>query len=91
VELDRRIWTVEVAGGGIDVRAGEPTAAEVSIRTDPETLVGLLEDPRRLDAAVSDQSVVVEGDLRVLRRVLQMATTAASPAAAGARRPIGYD
>ncbi|HEY5198608.1 MAG TPA: winged helix-turn-helix transcriptional regulator [Solirubrobacteraceae bacterium] len=75
VELDDRVWTVDVvAAGELGVHAGEPTAADASIRTDPETLVAVLEDPRRLDAAIDDDTVTVTGDLAGVRRLLRSAT-----------------
>jgi DNA-binding HxlR family transcriptional regulator len=76
LELDQRVWTVELAGGRVHVEAGEPMTAETSIRTDPETLVALLQDPRGLDAAVSDHSVAVAGDTSALRRILNAASVA---------------
>jgi predicted lipid carrier protein YhbT len=80
IELDERVWTVELAAGRVRVQHGEPTSADVSVRTEPETLVALLEDSQGLDAAVSDGSLVVTGDATALRRLLQTATSAA-PAA----------
>lgn len=74
LELDQCVWTVTLTAGRIHIQAGEPIAADTSIRTDPETLVALLEDPGGLDTAVSDGSVVVAGDLSALRRLLQAVT-----------------
>jgi DNA-binding HxlR family transcriptional regulator len=80
LELHERVWTIEIAAGQLQVQPGEPTRADVSVHTDPETLVALLEDSPALDAAVADGSVVVTGDTSALRRLLRTATSA-SPAA----------
>jgi DNA-binding HxlR family transcriptional regulator len=81
VELDERVWTIEIVAGRLDVQTGEPTAADVSIHTDPETLVALLDGSYPLDSAVADGSVVVTGDTSALQRLLQAASSG-SPAAA---------
>jgi hypothetical protein len=80
LELDDRVWTLRTVAGQVHVEPGEPSRADVCLRTDPETLNALLGDPAALDAAVSDGSVVAAGDLSALRRLLQAATIAA-PAA----------
>ena len=79
-ELDDRVWTIRAASGQVSVEPGEPARADASLRTDPETLNALLDDPAALDAAVSGGSVAVAGDLPALRRLLQ-AVTVPSPAA----------
>jgi DNA-binding HxlR family transcriptional regulator len=79
LQLDERVWTIEGIAGEVRVQSGEPTGADVSVHTDPETLVALLEDSNALDGAVSDGSVVVTGDTLALRRLLRTATSA-SPA-----------
>jgi DNA-binding HxlR family transcriptional regulator len=80
LELDERVWTVESVAGQVRVHPGEPTTADVSIHTDPETLVALLEDSRALDAALADGSVIVTGDVSALGRLLETAASA-SPTA----------
>jgi DNA-binding HxlR family transcriptional regulator len=70
LDLDERVWTVEVAAGRVHVQPGEPARADVSVHTDPETLVALLEDRQALDAAMADGSLVVTGDASALRRLL---------------------
>lgn len=79
-ELDDRVWAIRTASGQVHVEPGEPARADVSLRADPETLNALLGNPAALDAAVSDGSVVVAGDLPALRGLLQ-AVTIPSPAA----------
>jgi DNA-binding HxlR family transcriptional regulator len=46
LELDGAVWTVAIAGGRIEIAAGEPDSADLALCTDPQTLVALLEDPR---------------------------------------------
>jgi DNA-binding HxlR family transcriptional regulator len=73
LELDERVWTVGVAGGRLRAQAGEPAGADFSLRTDPETLVDLLEAPDALDAALADGSAAISGDRSALRAMLQTA------------------
>jgi DNA-binding HxlR family transcriptional regulator len=77
LELDQHVWTIEIAPGRVSVQPGEPTRADVSVQTDPESLLAMLDDPDALDAAVSGGRVVVTGDASALRRLLQSATVAA--------------
>jgi DNA-binding HxlR family transcriptional regulator len=73
-DLDGRRWTVRTADGDVDVQPGEPTHADVSIRTDPTTLNALLEDPHTVDAALFEGTIVVTGDLAALRQLLEAVT-----------------
>ncbi len=73
-ELDDRIWTVRTVDGDLDVQPGGPTSADVFLRTDPKTLNSLLNDPHTLDAAMSDATIIVKGNLSALRQLLQAAT-----------------
>jgi DNA-binding HxlR family transcriptional regulator len=73
-ELDDRIWTVRTVDGDLDVQPGEPTRADVFLRTDPKTLNALLNDPHTLDAAMSDATMIVKGNLSALRQLLRAAT-----------------
>lgn len=76
VELDERVWTIETLAGQLRVQPGEPTSsADVSVQTDPGTLVALIEDCHALDAAVADGRVLVSGDRSALRRLLKSALT----------------
>ena len=74
LELDGRIWTVRLASGGVEVRSGEPAAADVSLRTDPTTFSTLLTDPSRLQAASADGTVAVVGDPSAIDRLLHAVT-----------------
>jgi hypothetical protein len=71
------VWTIEIAPGRASVEPGEPTRADVSVHSDPESLVEILDDPNALDAAISDGRVVLTGDTSELRRLLESATSAA--------------
>jgi DNA-binding HxlR family transcriptional regulator len=70
LELNDRVYTVGVNNGQMHVQAGEPTMPDVSLRTDPWTLNTLLDDPSKLDLAVSEGTADVEGDWSALRRLL---------------------
>ncbi|MEH1163976.1 winged helix-turn-helix transcriptional regulator [Micromonospora sp. CPCC 205539] len=78
VELDDRVWTVRTAAGQVQVEPGETSRPDACLRTDPETLNALLNDPGALDVALSGGSVVVTGDLSALRLLLR-AVSAPSP------------
>lgn len=71
LDLDDRVWTIRTAAGRVLVEPGEPSTADVSLRTDAQTLNDLLGNPAALDAAVADGTVVLAGNLSALRRLLQ--------------------
>lgn len=77
VELNERVWTIKVARGRVDAQPGEPVGADFSLRTDPETLVALLDDPDTLDAALAEGSAEITGDGSALAKILQ--TTGSTP------------
>jgi DNA-binding HxlR family transcriptional regulator len=66
LDLDGSIWTVCVESGKVQVQSGEPATADISLRTDPKTLGGLLANPASLDAALAGGSVTLVGDPRAL-------------------------
>jgi hypothetical protein len=70
LQLNDRSWTVEIEDGRLQVQSGKPTAPDVSLRTDPETFNALLDDPSKLDAAVSERRAVVTDDWSALLRLL---------------------
>ena len=74
LELDGRVWTVRLASGRAQVQPGEPATADVSLRTEPKTLSGLLADPATLATACADGSVAVVGDLSAIHRLLHAVT-----------------
>jgi len=86
LELDDRVWAVRMDAGRLHVQPGEPASPDASLRTDPTTLNLLLETPGKLDAAVSDGSVVVTGAISALRRLLQ-AVTPPPPSDSGSGAP----
>ncbi|MBD2892154.1 hypothetical protein amrb99_10640 [Actinomadura sp. RB99] len=70
LDLDGSIWTVRVESGEVHVQSGEPARADISLRTDPKTLGGLLADPASLDAALAEGRLAFVGDLPTLNRLL---------------------
>jgi DNA-binding HxlR family transcriptional regulator len=74
LELDGRVWTVRLASGRAEVQPGEPATADVSLRTEPKTLGGLLADPGTLATACADGSVAVVGDMAAIGRLLHAVT-----------------
>jgi DNA-binding HxlR family transcriptional regulator len=70
LDLHNRVWTIRIEDGHVQVLAGEPNEPDASLRTDPKTLNALLEDPGKLDAAVSDGIAAIAGDPSALRRLL---------------------
>ncbi|WP_049563022.1 winged helix-turn-helix transcriptional regulator [Nonomuraea sp. SBT364] len=70
LELDGSVWTVRVAAGEVQTESGEPATADISLRTDPKTLGGLLADPASLDAALAEERVALVGDPQTLNRLL---------------------
>ncbi|MFC0622695.1 winged helix-turn-helix transcriptional regulator [Kribbella deserti] len=78
LELDGAIWTVSVDGGEVQVESGEPAKADISLRTDPKTLGGLLADPASLDTTLAQGAMSFVGDLQALKRLLQLYTPASA-------------
>jgi DNA-binding HxlR family transcriptional regulator len=76
LELDDRVWTVRTVAGRLDVVQGEPTDPDASLRADPAMLNALLEGTADLDAALSEDSIGVAGDIPALRRLLRSVTGA---------------
>ncbi|GAA0928815.1 winged helix-turn-helix transcriptional regulator [Virgisporangium aurantiacum] len=74
LELDGRVWTVRTASGRVEVEAGEPATADVSLRAAAGTFSALLADPAALATAVADGSVAVVGDQSAIERLLHAVT-----------------
>ncbi|MBA8956067.1 winged helix-turn-helix transcriptional regulator [Actinomadura namibiensis] len=70
LDLDGSVWTVRASSGEVQVRSGEPATADISLRTDPRTLGGLLDDPASLDSALAEGSVALVGDPLTLKQLL---------------------
>jgi DNA-binding HxlR family transcriptional regulator len=75
LDLDDRVWTVRTENERVHVKSGEPINPHACLRTDPKTLNALLDDPGKLDAAVSEGSAAVTGDRSALRRLLDAVAT----------------
>lgn len=73
LELDERVWTIDVADAHLRARSGEPPHADVTLRTDPETLVDVLQRADSMAAAVADGRADVSGDASLLRQLLRTA------------------
>ncbi|WP_433724215.1 winged helix-turn-helix transcriptional regulator [Actinoplanes sp. CA-051413] len=71
LELDGRVWTVRSVSGRVEVQAGEPATAAVSLRTDPRTYSALLTDPAKLAGVCADGSAAVVGDMSAVERLLR--------------------
>ncbi len=74
LELDDRVWTVQTENGELHVQPGPPAHADVWLRTDPKTLNALLNDPHTLHAAMSEATIVVNGNISALHRLLRSVT-----------------
>ncbi|WP_344210415.1 winged helix-turn-helix transcriptional regulator [Kribbella sancticallisti] len=72
LDLDGSVWTVSVDSGKVEVRTGEPTTADISLRTDPKTLGSLLANPASLDSALTEGTVALVGDLQALNHLLSL-------------------
>lgn len=75
LDLHNRVWTIRAEDGRVQVLAGEPNEPDASLCTDPKTLNALLEDPGKLDAAVSDGTAAIAGDPSALRLLLDAVAT----------------
>ncbi|MGX6604737.1 winged helix-turn-helix transcriptional regulator [Micromonosporaceae bacterium Da 78-11] len=62
VELDGRVWTVRSGKGDVLVEPGEPAHPAGSLRTDPQTLNALLDEPATLREAIAAGRAEVTGD-----------------------------
>ena len=71
LELDGRVWTVQMAAGRVEVQPGETATAAASLRAEPKTLSALLTDPATLATACADGSAAVVGDVSAIERLLR--------------------
>jgi hypothetical protein len=79
LDLDGSVWTVRVESGQVHVASGEPTTADISLRTDPKTLGNLFAEPTTLDALLADGSVAFVGDRSALEQLLYGVGETAQP------------
>jgi DNA-binding HxlR family transcriptional regulator/putative sterol carrier protein len=74
LSLDLRLgperFRVAVAEGRLDAERGEAERPDVTLATDPDTLVGLLYGGADVEAAVATGTARLEGDAEALRRFL---------------------
>jgi DNA-binding HxlR family transcriptional regulator len=73
LQLDDRVWTITSPNGRPEIQCDDTAVADVSVRTDPDTLNALLLNPGGLDAAIATGSVQTEGNLSALRRLIHVA------------------
>lgn len=73
IQLDDRVWTVESAAGQLHISQGPAVDPVASLRTDPQRLNALIDDPRSLDDALAAGTAVVTGDDAAVRRLLESA------------------
>lgn len=73
LELDDRVWTVRMAAGEAHILPGEPDRPDATLRTTPETLNALVDDPAALDTALAGGNATATGDLAAVRRLLRAA------------------
>jgi SCP-2 sterol transfer family len=73
VQLDDRVWTISAPRGRLEIQPEEPVAPDAAIQTDPGTLAALLLHPDALDAAIASGSVLAEGNIAALRRLIRVA------------------
>ena len=62
LEFNGEVWTVRAEAGEVLVEQGEPIRPDGSLRTDPQTLNTLLDDPSTLPAAITAVTAEVTGD-----------------------------
>lgn len=73
VQLDDRVWTIASPDGQLTIEPGEPTGPDASLKADPHTLNALLFDPAGLDTSIAKGTIEVEGDVKAIRRLLEVA------------------
>ena len=73
LQLDERVWTVRTGAGGLTVQPGEPAGASASLRTTPDALNRMIEDPGALGAALAEGNAEATGDVAALHNLLRSA------------------
>ena len=85
-----RSSTPTVADGRFEIGRGEATAPDVTIETDPGTLIALVHGRRPLDEALRAGDVAITGDQRAAKRFLglfPLPEPAAAAASADRKEP----
>ncbi|HEY4464454.1 MAG TPA: alkyl sulfatase C-terminal domain-containing protein [Streptosporangiaceae bacterium] len=80
-----RAFGVWLDGAAVDVRHELPGRPDATITTDTATLLSVLGDHEELPAALKAATVAVDGDRRVVQRLVS-GVAVPEPAPAGARR-----
>jgi DNA-binding HxlR family transcriptional regulator len=71
IQLDGQSWTALIHDGQLDIQVGETAKPNASIRTDPKTLRGLIGAPAHLRTAIRGGTAGIDGDQKVVRRLLE--------------------
>jgi alkyl sulfatase BDS1-like metallo-beta-lactamase superfamily hydrolase len=66
-----QVFDLEVTGGELRARRGEADGADAVIKTDPDTLAGLVFRGGRLGNAVEDGVVQIDGSSRAVNSLLR--------------------
>jgi len=83
VQLHDRVWGISHTSGEISIEPHDPAAPDAGLETDPVTLNDLLLDPAGLDAAVAKGTIRIDGNLKAIRRLLEVATIGVRTTARG--------
>jgi DNA-binding HxlR family transcriptional regulator len=83
LELDERVWTIRADDGRVHATTGEPADPDFALRSTPDALAALVDDPDSLDAAIANRTATVSGDAAALARVLGSGTSPSSANGAG--------
>jgi DNA-binding HxlR family transcriptional regulator len=73
IQLGDRAWTAEIANGKVCIRPGGLEEPDVSLSTDPKTLMTVLGNPDALDRAIAVGGAEVTGDSEALHLLLRNA------------------
>jgi DNA-binding HxlR family transcriptional regulator len=76
IELDGQSWTALIHDGQLEIQVGETAKPDGSIRTDPKTFRELIGAPSQLQTAIRVGAVGVDGDQKVIRRLLEQVVPA---------------
>jgi DNA-binding HxlR family transcriptional regulator len=71
VVFDDQIWTVRTEDGDLTIEVGDTAKADATITTDPYTFNEIIGDVTGLHSVVAAGRASVDGDLKVLQRLLE--------------------
>jgi DNA-binding HxlR family transcriptional regulator len=69
--FDDQVWTARTKGGHLTIEIGDIAEADATIATNPLTFNALIGDVDALQTEIDAGRVTVDGDLEVLRQLLQ--------------------